>query len=79
MPPSSFDASALSALFPTPLLDMRMLNQLVCNSTAEISERLRALEVQFLRFMLSQPYIPVTDARRAGPKTRQRTRIVAAG
>lgn len=43
-PPNNFDPSVISALFPTPLLDMRALNALACNATVAVAERLNALE-----------------------------------
>jgi hypothetical protein len=46
---SNFDASAMSALFPTPMLDMRGLNSRACNTSISEPERLQALEVHVAR------------------------------
>jgi hypothetical protein len=52
---SNFDASAMSALFPTPMLDMRGLNARACNLSSSVAERLQALEVHVARCGVASP------------------------
>ena len=54
-PMSNFDASAMSALFPTPMLDMRGLNSRACNLSSSLGERLQALEVHVARCDVASP------------------------
>jgi hypothetical protein len=60
VPVSNFDASAMSALFPTPLLDMRGLNARACNSSVSENDRIQALEVGVARYRLFFSLVTLT-------------------